>query len=229
MRLLGKASVRGSSLHPPRFHRWLQEVVSNIGPRRWPLCADGPTFHIFGDASEPGDLEASPKCAGILCLGAEQPLRFFSVAVPTSFLQLLKARKKQIGILELLWPVLALLLWQPYLKGKHAIYFEDNEGAKYGLPKGFSKHWDINTVRALFWTGVSMSHSAPWFERIASEDNPADTLTKPGMSVAHLCGAIDDSGMLLWDRVFDAIGECMVEQTLPTWQAAASFYCARFQ
>jgi len=86
---------------------------------------------------------------------------------------LLKARKKQIGVLGLLWPVLAALLWQPYLHGRHVIYFEDNEGAKFGLFKGFSKHWDINAILAVFWTGVTISESAPWFERIASEDNPA--------------------------------------------------------
>ena len=131
--------------------------------------------------------------------------------------------------LGVLWPVLAALLWQPYLHGMHTIFGKDDEVVIFGLFKGFSKHWDINAILAVFWTGVSISESAPWFERIASEDNPADALTKPGLSMEHLNGTIDDSGALRWDCVFKALGDLVGKQTLPAWPAAASFYAARFQ
>ena len=52
-----------------------------------------------------------------------------------------------------------------------------------------SKHADINALLALFWGSAAIHSARYWFDRVASCDNPADALTKPGLDDAHLQGA----------------------------------------
>ena len=65
-----------------------------------------------------------------------------------SLLGTLRHRDKQISILELLWAVLALIVWRRILQGAFVILFEDNTAAQYGIRKGMSRHTDINIFRA---------------------------------------------------------------------------------
>ena len=161
---------------------WLLQLLEHAGPREWPWNREAvDSYRLFGDASEPGAACDPRICAGVLCCPRAHRVRVFAVRVPAGFLRKLVARQKQICVLELLWAVLAAILWGSLLRGAHVMLFEDNESARGGLRKGMSRHVDINALLASFWGLAALGKVGYWTDRVASADNPADCLTKPGL------------------------------------------------
>ena len=117
----------------------------------------------------------------------------------------LQLRRKQICVLEMLWPILASVVWGYRFQDAYVTVFEDNTGAERGLLKGMSMHTDINVLIALFWGAAAHHHTKHWVEYIRSHDNPADCLTKPGLDASHLSHAKDVTHSIDWDAVFRVI------------------------
>ena len=117
-----------------------------------------------------------------------------------------RPRKKQIAVLELLWVILALIVWAETLKNAYMIIFDDNSSAEHGLFRGMSNQTDVNALLAIFW-----------FERVASKDNPADCLTMPWLPHGHLDGAINISRMVDWEPLFMELGTLLRAEHLPRW------------
>ena len=129
--------------------------------------------------------------------------RFFSVSVPPQVLANLVERKKQIGVLELLWLVLALFAWPALLRDACVLAFENNEGVRFSVIRAMSKHYDINALLSFFWLSANHLSCQIWMDRVASGDNPTDCLTKPGLDASHLQGAHDDSASIDWPNIFE--------------------------
>ena len=203
----------------------LLDLLEHVGPRDWTWGVLEPTvFNLFGDASEPGVPSAPRICAGVLQDRSGKPLRFFAVQVPPKILTALEPRCKQICFLELLWPLLAAILWSPLLNGSHVLVFEDNQSAQHGLRRGMSCHVDLNALLALFWCGASHHRCRYWFDYIPSAANPADCLTKPGLNMGHLQGAVDDSDHCDWGAVFTVLHSCLVSSAIPRWCTAMELF-----
>ena len=83
-------------------------------------------------------------------------------------LECFKTRKKQICFLELLWVVLAAIVWPSLLRDAYVVIYEDNDAAKFGIIRGMSRHWDINILLAMLWGAFAELQCKPWAERIAS-------------------------------------------------------------
>ena len=197
---------------------WLLEVLDNVGPREWSWgsCTDMP-WTIFGDASEPGHA-AGPRVIGAILQSPGGERRFyFSAQVPNSLLQAFNRRSKQISILELLWAVVALILWQAWVARTFVLLFEDNTSAEHGLVRGMSKPRDINRLLSLFWGTAACARAHIWTERVTSLDNPADCLTKPGLNHAHLGGACDLSTKVDWAGLFEALEGLLAPSHPPRW------------
>ena len=198
---------------------WFLEVLDNVGPREWPLHRAGRApWCIFGDASEPSSLGDFPRAGAILQSPGGAQRFYFSACVPGSLLQAFQPRKKQIAVLELLWAVVAVIVWFHFLSDAPVLIFEDNVGAEKGLLKGMSKHQDINRLLSSFWCVASSAHTLVWADRVSSSDNPADCLTKPGVDSSHLAGAEDISSMVVWSELFSAIKEILTTSHQPRWR-----------
>ena len=118
----------------------LLDLLAHASPQYWPWGVHSPAvLNLFGDASEPGCSSDPRICAGVLQDRLGSPLRYFAVKVPDSILEALLPRQKQICFLELLWPVLACILWGTRFQGVHVILFEDNQSARHGLRRGLSQ------------------------------------------------------------------------------------------
>ena len=117
---------------------------------------------------------------------------FFAIQsdVPAEVLRLLPRGGNRIYYLELLWPAAAAVVWKQELANSSALFFEDNEGAKFNLLRAFSKDFTSSLFLAVFWGAAAAQKSRPWIDRVASGDNPADCLTKPKLCKAHLSGAM---------------------------------------
>ena len=189
-----------------------------MGPQEWLWGSAAPApIIIFGDASEPGDHTKPWICAAILQRPDQQTL-YFGVAVPDHLLAAFKRRSKQICVLKLLWVVLPFIVWPCLLRGAYVVIYEDNASARSGIVKGMPSHRDINAFVALLWGSAAELHCAIWAERIASSDNLANRLTRPGLDSRHLCGAIDVAAKVDWRQVFHRLEAILERQTLPVWQ-----------
>ena len=202
--------------------RWLLQLLDMVGPREWhgatsSLCGDRPIV-IIGDASEPSDGSQSPRCAAILIDPRLAPaLLYFSMEIPSALLRTFKPRQKQIAVLELLWALLACVVWSSRLSGAFCTLLEDNSAAENGIIRGMSRQADINCLLTLFWGLAASRRCCVWAERIPSQDNPADCLTKPGLSAAHLAHATDISDDINWDTILAAIRRTLTQGTFPVW------------
>ena len=185
-------------------------------------------LHIFGDASEPGPRQAyAPTLAAVLRL-PDGSLRTLRTEVRKDFIALLPRRSHLIYFYELLWPVFAAFAWRDDLAKAYPIIYEDNTGAQFNLLSGFSNCFASSLILAAFWGASAAQKSRPWIDRVASGDNPADCLTKPGLPALHLVGA-----QRFDERLFDPLWEFLIAQlrkkSFPSWASFEPLFAPRFQ
>ena len=72
--------------------------------------------------------------------------------------------------------------------GEHYWSFVENEGSKFALTKGFSRDTDTNAIISLFWGHSAVTGTHPWFERVASEAQVADGVSRDDWSLPNACG-----------------------------------------
>ena len=130
--------------------------------------------------------------------------------------------------LELLWPVAAAFLWREHMAEAYPIFYEDNQGAQHSLLNGFSSDFFASFLLGLFWGAAAAQASRPWVARVASADNPADCLTKPGLSQQHLDGVPCEDPALLepfWSFVTDQL----CSRSFPRWASFVELLGPRVQ
>ena len=143
---------------------------------------------------------------------------YWSARVPASLLEAFQPRKKQICVLEVLWVILAIIIWQDTLLDAFVVIFDDNTGAERGLSKGISRHADINILLSAFWCSIAELRAQAWFEHIASSDNPADCLTKPHLDVSHLVNDVAVSDSIDWESIFKQLSKLLRSKHVPSWE-----------
>ena len=196
---------------------WLREIIPNVGPRQWQVQQGRFSSYIFGDASDPGsNARYNPSIGLVFREAANSKLRTVQVVVPIGILQQLPCGTGRIYYLELLWPAVAAYVWRQDLACSNCVFYEDNEGAKFNLRRGFSKDFVSSLFLAMFWGAAAAQRSVPWIDRVASEDNPADCLTKPGVCQQHLQGALREQSSVL-DPLWDFLMHHLDKRRFPTW------------
>lgn len=198
---------------------WLLQLLEAVGPREWAWQSSvPPAIHIFGDASEPCSQAAGrPRLGAVMWNAASGETHTFELDIPASICVLFPG-SRHIYYYELLWPVVACFIWRRELRSSYSIFYEDNEGAKFNLLSGFSSDWYSSLLLALFWGSSAVQVSRPWVARVASADNPADCLTKPGLDRSHLvsASATDASDIEeFWNFLF----ELLKGRHFPDWSA----------
>ena len=98
-------------------------------------------------------------------------------------------------------------------------FFEDNTGAEHSIVRGMSKHSDLNILLSLFWGCAAQARAFVWADRVSSHDNPADSLTKPGLDRSHLRSATDMIASVAWDQLFASIEQSIRIGEIPRWQS----------
>ena len=87
-----------------------------------------------------------------------------------------------IGELETVAVCMAIHMWIDILESKHAVFFIDNEGAKFSFVKGYSHSAGI-TLLCDFAADLLDKHTVvPWYSRVPSPSNIADF---PSRKVDH--------------------------------------------
>ena len=94
-----------------------------------------------------------------------------------TFIFLLEVIAQCIG-LWFFWPELGSACWA----------FVDNEGAKYSLRKGYTRDDDVNTILSLFAASTALTRCAPFFDRVASSAQLADSVSRGDFSMVRGLG-----------------------------------------
>lgn len=201
--------------------QFLCDISDEVGPRVWPFGVPiASELHVFGDASEPhASSGLSCRMGAIMISSGTGASRYWECDVP---LRVLKAfqRRHCIYLLESLWPAACALAWKDCLHNSHPVFYDDNRGAEFSLLKGFSPDVAASLILALFWSASAVQKSRPWVTRVASADNPADCLTKPGPDRSHLDAALADHVDL--QPVWDILCDSLENGSFPAWSALSA-------
>ena len=85
---------------------------------------------------------------------------------------------RDIFLIEAIGPLAILTTFPKLLKDAVWIHFIDNVGAEYSLAKGSSSTQAGDIVVGETWQRVAELGAIPYFDRVASESNPVDGLSR---------------------------------------------------
>ena len=151
---------------------FLGERISAGVPRRVSTAAHR-TLYVLIDASF--DEDKSGGLGGVL-FDTKSKCKEFSTMLDTKQVQRLIHDDAQvvIGELEALAPVMALDLWKSYSRSYHVIFYIDNDGARYGLLRGYSCSVSFSVLSHMMAVRLEELVCLQWFARVASSSNLAD-------------------------------------------------------
>ena len=170
--------------------RFLVEVLPRLGPRTARIV--GPTPRpvvVYSDASWPESMSMEeavrtgepPRLGWVAFTPGERP-RGFSMALGREFVSVLFPRETQILAAEAVAILTALIVSPEIFRGKEVVWFVDNEAAVSSLIRGTSRAEDVGHIAACTQLAMMELSCSTWFEWIDSASNPADGLSRDGVS-----------------------------------------------
>ena len=108
---------------------------------------------------------------------------------------------RDIFLIEAIGPLALLTTFPKLLKGAVWTHYIDNVGAEYSLVKGSSSTRAGDVVVGETWKRIAELDIVPYFDRVASESNPVD-----GLSRGRMQGP--------WKQVLTAKLPCNLEKSL---------------
>ena len=177
---------------------WLS--VLPCGPFRAVPPHSGTPFVItMSDGEDTGSVAAaiwSPLAPG----GAHQP-RWFQIDLPPSVLVAWSEStdtepQRHINKIEAVVPAICLCTWPNLIRGSVWLHFIDNDGALACLISGCSKNSSLSAVVDYTWAQIPALGCWPWFERVPSECNIVDGLSRRNFSTAQENNWVRDSAQL---------------------------------
>ena len=107
--------------------------------------------------------------------------------VPGNLLGRFTSRRAFIYALEIIAQLLCLVAGMPHME-RMSLCFIDNEPGKFALLKGFGKDTRVNRLLALLWHFVEHSNHEPHWERVTSQANISDAISRGDVSRARELG-----------------------------------------
>ena len=114
--------------------------------------------------------------------GVQQP-RWFQIDLPPSVLEAWSQStdlepQRHIDKIEAIVPAICLCTWPNLLRGSLWLHFIDIDGALACLVSGSSKNSSLSAVVFYIWAQIPAQGCWPWFERVLSECNIVDGLSR---------------------------------------------------
>ena len=107
--------------------------------------------------------------------------------IPGRLLGRLTTRRAFIYALEIIAQLLRLIVGMPMME-EMSICFIDNEPGKFALQRGFGKDTKVNRLLGLLWSFLNKCDHQPYWERVTSQANIADAVSRGDMSMAERLG-----------------------------------------
>ena len=162
------------------LEEWAKAVVSQA-PRTIFLEPRGQVVVCCSDGFLDG--EGSTLRAGVGAIIADREtgtFEAFGVMLPQTVLRKLctaAGTERVIAEVELLAVMAAKKFWRAHLgkwAGRRVAFYVDNEGARYGLIKGYSPNRLCASLLSACWRCDADSMAASWYERVPTRSNCAD-------------------------------------------------------
>lgn len=142
--------------------------------------------HIYVDAAyEPSSFSG---IGGLVLDSKGECLGAFSEEVPHDVLAKIKREDQETVIFELegLAIAVALHVFREYIKGRRVVVFTDNKSAQACLVKCKSENHNMNLIIRFVCSTEEHLGLVTWIERVPSQSNPADELSRKRMETC--CG-----------------------------------------
>ena len=151
---------------------WLREYFSTAPPRQVLCRASAWPVVIFTD----GACEASSVSVGACIFEQGTCAEALGGDVPEELMSKWRADRswQVIAQAELAPVLLATFTWRLRLKGRHVIFWVDQEAAIQGMIKGYSGTPMSAEIIDAAHELLAKFEIYPWFSRVPSQDNPAD-------------------------------------------------------
>ena len=178
-----------------RALKYLRQRIVEGSPRRvLPTAKD--TWFLFTDACfhDAGD----GGLGGVLVSSLGSVKSWYCLPLSADDIQPLISHTARTGIgeLETMATLLGIQLWRGHLRSTNVVAFNDNEGAKFALVKGYSKSMSVTRICHVCATLCETDMIMPWFCRVPSASNIADP---PSRSMS--CDALPETFKLPCDQV----------------------------
>ena len=105
-------------------------------------------------------------------------------SIPGNLLGRFTTRRAFIYALEILAQIVCLVSCMDMM-GPLSLCFIDNEPGKFALQKGFGRDVKVNRLLGLIWRFVDGCNHHPQWERVTSEANISDAVSRGDFSMAH--------------------------------------------
>ena len=92
------------------------------------------------------------------------------------------ARGTAIMEIEAVGPLLAMSTWSDLFRDSLWLHFIDNEASKYSLIKGSARASESNAIMHATWNECRLRRLYPWWDRVATKDNPVDQASRGDLS-----------------------------------------------
>ena len=141
--------------------------------------------HMYVDASF--DRTGYSGIGGLLLSGEGELLGCFSEEVPPEVIDLFSNNEDSVVIheLETLAIFVGLEVWRELLTSRRVVVFTDSEATRGSLLRGWSRNDGADLVLEDIFEFEEAQSIALWFERVPSQSNPADELSRSRMAVWH--------------------------------------------
>jgi len=145
---------------------------------------------FFSDGAGPTDEEPDvpPKVGAVLFAWWREAPMAFGVEIDQDLMDKWIPRKNQIIMIELLAVVLVLKKFGNELSGKRITGLIDSEPVLDALIKGQSQQEDMQKLIRVFWDLVAHHNIIIYLDRVSTDSNPADGMSRDGQSEAEALG-----------------------------------------
>ena len=187
--------LRDLNLHISRGFRAISddlkgsfEVLLNLLRNNRPRRVDVNFFewlHMYVDASY--DADGHSGIGGLILDRSGTCLGFFSEKVTDGVLQAIKRGDQTTVIFELegLAIAVGLHLFEEHIRGRRLVVFTDNQAAQASLIKCKSANERMDLIIRFICTSEESLDLMSWIERVPSQSNPADVLSREINSHVH--------------------------------------------
>ncbi len=186
---IGKAHALNPALRET-LRNWLS-ILDRGRPRPIGQRRDGPADAVlFTDGAGPTSEEPNtiPKVGGVMFAWWRGEPAAFEKVVPWDYITTWLPRENQIALIELFGACLAIAHFGPEPAGKRVTMLIDSQCALDALIKGQSKFKDVIKILRVFWDLVAEYHIELYLDRVSSDANPADGMSRDGRAEAEAMG-----------------------------------------
>ena len=183
--------------------QFLKDRVLAAAPTKV-MAANLQTWYVFTDSACEGDEEKFGSVGAVLVCSDGRVTSFISERVPKQWMDhFMKESRHPVFELELLPIVIALCVWEKFLRNCQSVFYLDNEAARGALISGATPSESGGWLVRTFTVHEMHGQLKVWFARVPTSSNVADKPSR--LDVTELVAEGVDRVNIEWDHLWEQI------------------------